>query len=541
MPQMDDYDDGFSKLKISKAKNSHMHDHTEHDNSKIMTRYADKIKTDEMSYNRAKISKDKADRATVENVLDPRTMRFLKSLVHRGVLYNGINGCLSTGKEANVYHAFEGDRPSDERKNHVDYSSKNDDDSNVPSLVHTKEETFKTPLHKRRELAVKIYKTSILVFKDREKYVEGEFRFRHSRSQHNPRKMIKVWAEKEFRNLKRIYQSNIIPCPEPIEVKSNVLVMEFLTDSNHTVSGDGDNAQVLENVGTGNSRPSPKLRDYNFQDDEDIKHYYYTMLAYIRILYQKCALVHADLSEYNSIVHNGILYIIDVSQSVQPEHPMSLDFLRMDIKNVNGFFEKMGIPICCERLIFQFVIQEVLPNCENDLDVEILRNYARENIRTKETQEDDEEDQVFRSLYLVRNLNGLEERDFERFTDGKFDLLKSLLASDNAKVQKLQKNDNELNVDDKDSDSDEDSSSENSGEEGSEEGDNSDEEEEEEEEEEDSDWEDRSVDLKGKKYEDKDAKKDRKEAAKLAKREKRATKMKKHVKKKLVNKTKTKK
>lgn len=27
--------------------------------------------------------------------------------------------------------------------------------------------------------AVKIYKTSILVFKDRDKYVNGEFRFRH--------------------------------------------------------------------------------------------------------------------------------------------------------------------------------------------------------------------------------------------------------------------------------------------------------------------------------------------------------------------------
>ncbi|KAL6937557.1 hypothetical protein ACO0RG_004068 [Hanseniaspora osmophila] len=535
MPQMDDYDDGFSKMKISKAKNSHMQDHTEHDKSKIMTKFADKIKTDEMSYNRAKVSKDKADRATVENVLDPRTMRFLKSLVHRGVLYNGINGCLSTGKEANVYHAFEGDRTSDERRNHnrFDDSSKDNNNNSVPSLVHTKEEAIETPLSKRREFAVKIYKTSILVFKDREKYVEGEFRFRHSRSQHNPRKMIKVWAEKEFRNLKRIYQSNIIPCPEPIEVKSNVLVMEFLTDSKDIANGDG--IEAPENMGTGNSRPSPKLRDHNFQDDEDIKHYYYTMLAYIRILYQKCALVHADLSEYNSIVHNGVLYIIDVSQSVQPEHPMSLDFLRMDIKNVNGFFERMGIPICCERLIFQFVIQEVLPNCENDLDVEILRNYARENIRIKETQEDDEEDQVFRSLYLVRNLNGLEERDFERFTDGKFDLLKSLLASDNAKVQKLQKNNHGLNDDndDENSDSDEGSSSEDSDEEGSEEEENSDEQ--------DSDWEDRSVDLKGKKFEDKDAKKDRKEATKLAKREKRATKMKKHVKKKLVNKTKTKK
>jgi RIO kinase 1 len=63
------------------------------------------------------------------------------------------------------------------------------------------------------EYAIKIYKTSILVFKDRDKYIEGEFRFRkfyhifyiirgHCKS--NPRKMIKLWAEKEYRNLKRI-------------------------------------------------------------------------------------------------------------------------------------------------------------------------------------------------------------------------------------------------------------------------------------------------------------------------------------------------
>jgi RIO kinase 1 len=99
-----------------------------------------------------------------------------------------INGCLSTGKEANVYHArgFESG-----------------------------------------EFAIKVYKTSILVFKDRDKYVSGEFRFRNGHCKSNPRKLIKLWAEKELRNLKRICQSNI-PCPEPLFVKSNVLMMTFI-------------------------------------------------------------------------------------------------------------------------------------------------------------------------------------------------------------------------------------------------------------------------------------------------------------------------
>ena len=77
-------------------------------------------------------------------------------------------------------------------------------------------------------LALKIYKTSILVFKDRDKYVTGEFRFRRGYSK-NPRKMVRLWAEKEMRNLKRLVAAGI-RAPEPIEVRENVLVMNFVGD-----------------------------------------------------------------------------------------------------------------------------------------------------------------------------------------------------------------------------------------------------------------------------------------------------------------------
>lgn len=81
--------------------------------------------------------KDKKDRATTEQVLDPRTRVILVKLLNNGII-NEINGCISTGKEANVYHAV---GPNE------------------------------------KEFAIKIYKTSILVFKDRERYVAGEFRY----------------------------------------------------------------------------------------------------------------------------------------------------------------------------------------------------------------------------------------------------------------------------------------------------------------------------------------------------------------------------
>ena len=45
---------------------------------------------------------------------------------------------------------------------------------------------------------------SILVFRDRRSYVDGEHRFEKGyTSGKNPRKMVQLWAEKELRNYKR--------------------------------------------------------------------------------------------------------------------------------------------------------------------------------------------------------------------------------------------------------------------------------------------------------------------------------------------------
>lgn len=406
-----------------------------------------------------KITKDRSNRATVEQVLDPRTMRFLAKIFNKNII-SRINGCISTGKEANVYHG----------------------DHEDPEVT-------------TREFAVKIYKTSILVFKDRERYVDGEYRFRNTKNQSNPRKMVKVWAEKEFRNLKRLYV-NGIPCPEPIELRSHVLVMEYLTK--------------------GNAQPSPKLRDHPFKDIDEIVHYYQQMLFYMRRMYQKCRLVHADLSEYNSIVHNDKLYIIDVSQSVEPEHPMALDFLRMDIKNVNDFFSRKHINVYPERLLFKYIIEsDANLGLQDDSD-EVLGAYL-ENLPLKSELDDSNvDDEVFRSLHLVRSLNNLEERDFQKFTEGKVDTLTDLVAPGSESAEDDASEDSDSDSDDSDEDSDDESS-----------------------EEKEKEWKEKDQVLKGKKYEDKDEKKQRKAAAKEAKAEKRKTKMKKHVKKKLINKRKT--
>ena len=48
---------------------------------------------------------DKSQRATTEQVLDPRTLLILQKMLQRQLLKE-IHGCISTGKEANVYHAI---------------------------------------------------------------------------------------------------------------------------------------------------------------------------------------------------------------------------------------------------------------------------------------------------------------------------------------------------------------------------------------------------------------------------------------------------
>jgi serine/threonine-protein kinase RIO1 len=52
-------------------------------------------------------------------------------------------------------------------------------------------------------------------------------RFQHGYCRHNPRKMVRTWAEKEMRNLRRLYRAGIL-CPEPLLQKSHVLVMGFV-------------------------------------------------------------------------------------------------------------------------------------------------------------------------------------------------------------------------------------------------------------------------------------------------------------------------
>lgn len=59
----------------------------------------------------------------------------------------------------------------------------------------------------------------------------------------------------------------------------------------------------------------------------------------IRDMFIKAKLVHGDLSEYNILYFKEELYIIDVSQTMEDNHPVAIEFLKRDLYNMNLYFK----------------------------------------------------------------------------------------------------------------------------------------------------------------------------------------------------------
>ena len=432
-----------------------------------LAKHASKIRlTDKFSGATGSVrDKDKADRATTEQVLDRRTQMILLQLINRNTI-SEIHGVISTGKEANVYHAM--------------------------SEIET-EDGEQTQTHR----AVKVYKTSILVFKDRAKYVEGEFRFRQGYNKSNNRAMVRLWADKERRNLARIHDAGI-PSPAPVALRNHVLVMGF--------------------VGDRKGKAAPRLKDVRFEgltnEEEDAKwrDLYIEMLTYMRILYQTCRLVHADLSEYNVLFHEGKQWIIDVSQAVEHDHPRSLEFLRMDVKNISDFFQSRNVETLSERRAFAFVTneagaKEIKDQTKIEESIRVLLETAPRT--EEEKQREDENDDVFRNQYIPQTLDQVYdiERDAALVNAGEGSNLpyQALLADKVVQPTESDASNADSASEDGDSDSEVDQSIFDKG------------------------------PSRGKKNMDKDEKLSHKKAIKEEKREKRKDKMPKHMKKKLVS------
>lgn len=273
---------------------------------------------------------DKREKATAEQSLDPNTRLLLYKLVNREIL-DEVNGCISTGKESCVFHAAGG-----------------------------KSEEFAVPA----ECAVKVFKTTLNEFKNREQYIREDFRFRDRFNKLNPRKVIHLWAEKEMHNLRKIERAGL-PCPSVVLLKKHLLVMSF-------VGADGV--------------PAPQLREAQLAGEQLASAYAQTVRL-ARELYSRCQLVHADLSEYNLLWHQGQVVLIDVSQAVDRLHPHALEFLLRDCTNVSRFFEKQGLAdVLSPKELFTQVCGLNLPGEGAEL-LSQIQNYERnEQLLTRENQ-----------------------------------------------------------------------------------------------------------------------------------------------------------
>jgi len=80
---------------------------------------------------------------------------------------------------------------------------------------------------------------------------------------------------------------------------------------------------------------------------------YEVVREYMRRLHT-AGLIHGDLSEYNMIIHDGELVIIDLGQAVTIHHPNAGDLLRRDCENVAAFFSRQGVDTDADEL-FGFI------------------------------------------------------------------------------------------------------------------------------------------------------------------------------------------
>ena len=166
-------------------------------------------------------------------------------------------------------------------------------------------------------VAVKVYRIATSDFKKMDYYLKGDPRFNVKTK--NKRKIIYSWVTKEFKNLTRLYSAGV-NVPEPITSANNVLLIEFIGDD------EGNPAQPVKN-----------------QLPENPDEFWNLLLVELKKFVNEAKLVHGDLSNYNILNLNEKPVIIDVSQSVVLDNPISKELLERDINTLVREYTKLGV------------------------------------------------------------------------------------------------------------------------------------------------------------------------------------------------------
>jgi RIO kinase 1 len=231
--------------------------------------------------------KDSERRDVHADVFDDATLMALYELSRKGYIH-ALGGSFNAGKEANLFHA-----------------------------IAKKDEIY--------EIAVKIYLISTANFNDMKEYILGDPQFIGIKQ--TRKDIILAWTKKEFKNLKRAEEAGV-RVPKPYITKRNILLMEF-------IGKDGV--------------PMPQPTDVKLTPQE-ASNIFNRIIEYMKLLYSKANLVHADL---NILVDVNIMepVIIDMGQSVTTDHLDADTYLRRDAANIARFFGKLDIPVNDDKII----------------------------------------------------------------------------------------------------------------------------------------------------------------------------------------------
>ncbi len=164
------------------------------------------------------------------------------------------------------------------------------------------------------KVAVKIYRIETSNFIRMHQYLDGDPRF--SNTSKKRYETIIAWARKEFSNLKTFYKGKVA-VPRPLGFLRNIVVMEFFGEKSIAFS-------ELSRIGSENPQ-----KDFQF------------LLEQVKKIYQ-LGFVHSDISQYNVLVTDDGLKLLDCAQAVLLAHPRAEDFLRRDVQNLVSYFKKQG-------------------------------------------------------------------------------------------------------------------------------------------------------------------------------------------------------
>lgn len=277
---------------------------------------------------------------TSEMGMDQKTRLMLYKLINTNLIIDNIDGIISKGKEAVVLHG-EGNC--------------HNEDMEIP-----------------KEIAVKIFSTTLNEFKQRDRYIKDDFRFKGHMKQNN-RNIIQLWCEKEFHNLNRLKKAQI-PCPSPIIFKKHILIMSF--------------------IGNGHEHPAPKLKDVKLSK-ADMICAYEEVVDIMKRMYHDARLVHADFSEYNILYHEGKLFVIDLAQAVEPCHSSAFSFLMRDCHNITTYFEKHEVPVKTkEELFFEITKLDPITTNMSMLEKIHMKGEAAHIVTTPKNFDDEERERM---------------------------------------------------------------------------------------------------------------------------------------------------